>query len=123
MKLTQEGIDLMVKVREIMTSEPQKGQKTSEFICWNLLIAATGSDECLAGTLMLPKQIREVGGIAYEIFQAIEDAIEHQGSMTLYLLRQIKKKDSEPAYERSVKYSQIARLCWLDRIIETGEIA
>jgi hypothetical protein len=128
MKLSESQLKLIREVRHMMKSPyPMVGAQA--YICWNLLIAATASYACLYERTELGEQIRKVGGDAYELWTAIDKALERDGTMENYVARVIQESSPRGYYNPdlrrtvAVEYAAQARLAWLDRMIETGELA
>ena len=118
MKLTQEGIDLIAKVRDQMYESECRGAES--FICWNLVFEASGDRKVDKRSLM--DRMEEVGGVCREIWQAIGDALDGMGIMESYVAREFAKVGTKIGSQKSYDFAKLARLAWLDRIIETGEI-
>lgn len=119
MKLTQEGIELIKRVRDRMYESECKG--ADSFICWNLVFEASGNPE--VDTRWLPERMEEVGGVCQDIWRAIEKALDGSAVMTDYIYRQSAKMvEKRLPMRKCAEYAVMARLAWLDRIIETGEI-
>lgn len=118
MKLTQEGIDLIAKVRDRMYESECRGAES--FICWNLVFEASGNRK--VDTRSLPDRMDEVGGICCKIWHAIGDALDGTGIMETYIYREFAKVGAKITSQKSYELAKLARLAWLDRIIETGEI-
>lgn len=119
MKLTQEGIELIKRVRDRMYESECKGAES--FICWNLVFEASGNPK--VDTRSLQDRMEEVGGVCQDIWLAIDRALGGAAVMTDYIYRQSSKRVEERLPMRKcAEYAKMARLAWLDRIIETGEI-
>ena len=118
MKLTQEGIDLITKVRDHMYESECRG--ATSFICWNLVFEASGNRK--VDTRSLLDRMDEVGGVCREIWQAIGDALDGTGIMETYVSREFAKVGTRIPSHKPYELPTPARLAWLDRIIETGEI-
>src|SRR5579859_113726 len=120
MKLNQEGIELIRKVRDRMEKSQGTGLGANSFICWNLVFVA--SDYPVIDRKSLPERIEELGGVCEEIWLAIRDALEGTGMMETYIYQQFAKAGTSITTGAAYDYAKLARMAWLDRIIETGVI-
>jgi len=124
MKLSESQLKLIREVRRIMNS-PEQMVGAQTYICWNLIIAATNSYACLYECVELGDRMRKVGGDAYDLGVAIEKALDDCGTMENYVAH-VLQEASPRGYcynpELRMEYAVQARLAWLDRMIETGEL-
>ena len=125
MKLTQEGIDLITKVRDRMYESECRGAES--FICWNLAFEASGIRKVDEHSLLddersLQDWMDDIGGVCREIWQAIGSALNEEVLMETYIYRELEKIGTRITSKKSYEFAKLARLAWLDRIIETGEI-
>jgi hypothetical protein len=129
MKITESQREILAEVYKTMRQNFNNGIKLSRaYICWNLVIHATGGTECLQKKEHLDTQLEAIGGDHKILWIAIEQALEGSGSMSSYVIRALRHGVPEGShvpgiYIISPKYAALARLAWLERILETGEIA
>lgn len=128
MKLTEEQLEIIRAVRQRMNKKFRTDGAES-YICWNILIAVTGKTDCLYTGIWLGLQLQEAGESAHQLWLAIEEALEDFGTMENYVVHKIQDATPSGKYNPRLRfglapeYAAQARLAWLDRIVETGEIA
>lgn len=123
MNLTDQQIEILKDVRAYMNGT----LRPSPFICVNIQHHALGSlaaasDESNYRFPMTHAEFKEKFPVHYELIGAIEKALHHYTTLTAYMLRAV------PGFEalnnnKKIALSDMARLAWLDRMIETRVIA
>jgi hypothetical protein len=118
-KLTAPQLELLTLTRARMLEEIEGGGLTNVYLCHNIFLAEKGWDD-FPEYFMFGKVIKqETGLISSKLCRLIEESIEGYVSMEFYLDQlYIGLNWSRIA----TCYAEWARLAWLDRIIETGEI-
>ncbi len=121
MKLIPEEVAIMRSVKELMQQRYNGPVKChTQFICWTILEIVQGFDSRYYQT-SLDVQMRDIGGIAERLYGFVELALIGNGTMGNFIERETRKFGR--LYARwAGKFEAEARLAWLDRIIEMGEI-
>jgi hypothetical protein len=120
-KLTQEDVEVMTKVRENMRRRYDEGKELSApYICWNIIEAIVGRNTMFDGP-GLDTQLLEMGGQAARLHGMIRWALRDCGTMGTYISEET--WHISPAFSwYASRFEAEARLAWLDRMIEMKEI-
>lgn len=135
-RLSDDEVDLLIKARELMAT----CTSPSEFICWNLLFAATGCVDFKQVQIILEANyglekvdlysaVSRVGGAVLSLYDSIDVALEGEGCLDNYLSEQIARAQwctgtfiGVDARAVADQHIEAARMCWMDRMIETRSI-
>ena len=121
MKLTDKELELMIKVRDRMKEDYYETDRYLEraYICHNIVQIENGLDRFDDGLAFASLSDKE-GSLSASLIGMINAGIEHRIAFDIYL----EELDIELNWGTIVTYfTQMGRLAWLDRIVETGEIA
>lgn len=119
MKLNETQFALIVKARENLRAQFENAGYQNEYICHQVYFADQGILEIPEGKGFF-EVVRDCSGDAHVVLDAIELAINNHGTMENYVWRSTGIDYQHPPYKG---YAYLARMAWLDKIIETGEIA
>lgn len=129
MKLNEHEIELLKKVREVL-AERYSGIGDSNYICWTIVEVVHG--RCMMNSGMsMHEAVKKIegatGNAASSLLRLIELALNDTGVMDNWMAA----KEFEYGQKKNIKFYNPqrtrmfvaeARLCWLDRMIETGVI-
>jgi hypothetical protein len=121
MKLTDKELELMIKVRDRMKEDYYDTDRYLEraYICHNIVQIENGLDRFDDGLEFRILSDKE-GSLSASLIGMINAGIEHNVAFDIYL----EELDIGLNWSTLVSYfTQLGRLAWLDRIVETGEIA
>ncbi len=120
MKLTDKELELMIKVRDRMKEDYYDTDRYLEraYICHNIVQIENGLDRFDDGLAFATLSDKE-GSLSASLIGMINAGIEHCIAFDIYL----EELDIGLNWCTIVSYfTQLGRLAWLDRIVETGEI-
>jgi hypothetical protein len=114
-KLTAPQLELMGKVRDRMTADFEAGIQSCRFICHNIYLIEKGVD--VMPEVKFDDLASEEGTLTKELCELIRRAIANCISLEIYISHHVNMN-----WVLVCRYAQLARLAWLDKIVETGEI-
>lgn len=119
MKLNETQRALIVKARENLLAHFDDAGYQNEYICHQVYFADQGLFEMPAGKSFF-EVVRDCSADAFALLDAVEIAINNHGTMEGFIW-----KCAGVDYQRTPYkgYAYLARLAWLEKMIETGEIA
>ena len=125
MKLTQKDRELLTEVRNRMYEVyGTEDHKYFEYICWSIVrIGAEQKETPKKHYESLLEYAERVGGSVKRLINAIHGALGSSGTLDNWMTSVYFKKYKD--YEEALvmrRFVAEARLAWLDRILETGEI-
>jgi hypothetical protein len=117
--LNDEHIAVLTKVRDVLAGD----HIGTHYICWNIIYVV--SPESRESKDSMPQILISLGGVAAELVVAIDAALGCQGTMDNYLTQVFKKTNRYDlkARPKSYAFANMARVAWLDRMIETRVLA
>ena len=125
MKLTKKDRELLTEVRNRMYEVyGTEDHKYFEYICWSIVrIGAEQKEIPKKHYESLLEYAERVGGSVKRLINAIHDALDGTSTLDNWISNEYleKYKDYEAAFAMR-RFVAEARLAWLDRILETGEI-
>lgn len=125
MKLTKKDRELLTEVRNRMYEVyGTEDHKYFEYICWSIVrIGAEQKETPKKHYESLLEYAERVGGSVKRLINAIHEALGRSGTLDNWMTNEYlhKYKDYEAAFAMR-RFVAEARLAWLDRILETGEI-
>lgn len=122
MKLTEEQLELMTKVRDRMAADFFETDRYFErvYICHNIVQIEHGLDRFDDRDDFGVLSAKE-GSLSKDLIEMIDKGIGHWIAFDLYLDEGI---DIGLDWRQIVtSFAQLGRLAWLDKIVETGVIA
>lgn len=120
-KLTPAQLELMIKVRDRMYADFFESDRYMEryYICHNIVQIENGLEQFDEENDFC-KLADKKDFLSKELLNIIGKCIDHKISFEIYL----EELDETLKWADIVtRYGQMGRLAWLDRIVETGEIA
>ena len=126
MKLTQKDRELLTEVRNRMYEVyGTEDHKYFEYICWSIVrIGAEQKETPKKHYESLLEYAERVGGSVKRLINEIHDALDGAATLDNWMTQEhlrVDKNDYSNAYAIR-RFVAEARLAWLDRILETGEI-
>ncbi len=121
LKLNDAQIELLKKVKEQMLDDGVRGtQERRSYICWNVWLVSKDLQDMPVDTTFGSLVENETSDDVRNLIEAIEGSLDGFLTFTSWLDNSVGDKVHWPA--QNVGYT-LGRLAWLDRMIDTGEVA
>lgn len=117
MKLNDKQIEILKKAREVLRTHECEDRYDNRFICHQIYFADKGVSK-LPELQVFREALRTCSPDAIALVAGIEAAIERKCTMESYL-EKVTRVNPDLIYGG---FAYLARIAWLDRILETGEI-
>lgn len=114
-KLNDNQIEILKKARANLSYYSHDPRYVYMFICHQVIFADMGSKEFPKGVSLMDLA-SQCSPDAQDLLEAIQNAIKGSISLELYVARHVKG-------DCYAKFSTLARLAWLDKMIDSGVCA
>lgn len=130
MHLTKYQKDLFIKARDLfhaaharVEERPESCEGTEQYICWQLIFAATGATTHRTQGLNNLEDAQDFCiPEAKEVFRQINRALDGYVTLSSWVAINMKRNEVSTRLYEEKALDYLARSAWLDRIIETGEL-
>lgn len=117
MKLNSRQIEMLKTARELLADNFEAHRYDHMYLCHQVFMADKGITEIPC--CEFHEELQQCSPDAQQLVGAITRAIDGRSTMESYLAA-VSRVDRDQVY---YGFSYLARMAWLDRMIETGEVA
>lgn len=119
MKLNDKQLEILKRARDVLAESINDANFRYKFICHQIYFADTGVSSIPIKMTFLETVAKDCSKDACSMIDAIHESLQNHICMESYLEREA-SVDHEQAYRG---FGYLARVAWLDRMIERGELA
>jgi hypothetical protein len=117
MKLNEKQIKILRRARDILVESINDASFRGKFICHQIYFADTGASYIPTEMTFLETAANDCSQDACSMIDAIHKSLQRHICMEVYLEREAKID-----HDKYHGFGYLARIAWLDRILETGRI-
>lgn len=118
MRLNDKQLEILKRAREVLTESINDTDFRYKFICHQIYFADTGASRIPVKMTFLETVAKDCSKDACSMIDAIHESLQRHICMEVYL-----EREANIDHDKYHGFGYLARIAWLDRMIETGELA